>query len=586
MLTRALVLAGIVAVGGTVAAQDGIISTVAGTRTPGHAGDGGQAVNAQFELPVGVAVAADGTRYVADAQASVIRKIDPSGVITTIAGTPGEFGFSGDDGPAIGAFISAPLGIAVDASGNVYFSDAGNRRVRRIAAADGSITTVAGNGDSGYSNVSGVALELSIDYPAGLAVGPQGYVYIAAPNNGMVYYLIPELGALDTVAGDFEQHGASSGDGGQARSAGLHLPCGVAVASDATVYIAEQGAHRIRKVALDGTITTLAGTGTAGYSGDGGLATTAQLSFDVEYPSQLAIDDTGALLIADSGNSAVRRIDASACIETYAGTGVGGFSGDGQWAFEGQLMLPYAVASGTNGDLVVADSFNYALRKVSRNFSTQTGSNVTVDLGSEASLTFEQVTSSGDVSIDVVDTVPTPAPGYVEVNGKYYDINVTGGFTGAVTLAIGYDDAGLSVGQERQLKLLHFVSDQWVDVTTDVRVDVNFIDGQVTSFSPVVLVLPSEGKPLVNFRRGDANDDGAYDVSDAVSALLYLFAGRTSSCLDALDANDDGSVDISDPVAVLDWLFLGGKNLPPPGPDDTGLDQTDDGTNCDAYQSR
>jgi sugar lactone lactonase YvrE len=217
----------------------------------GYGGDGGLATRAQLSEPVGVAVGPDGSLYIADRDNAVVRRVAPNGTITTVAGT-GVSGYSGDGGPAVGAKLSDPENIVVDARGRVFFTDQINERVRMIDV-DGTITTVAGTGEAG-----------------------------------------------------------DTGDGGPGTDATLNSPYGLAIDAAGNLYVADSKGARVREIARDGTITTVAGTGVPGYSGDGGRATQAQLS----QPSSLAVDASGDLFIGDSGNRDVRIVDPQGVITT------------------------------------------------------------------------------------------------------------------------------------------------------------------------------------------------------------------------------------------------------------------------------
>ncbi len=339
----------------------GTITTVAGTGTPGFSGDGGPATDAQLASPNGVAVDAAGNLYIADFGNSRVRKVGTSGTITTIAGT-GSFGFSGDGGPATDAQLADPRGVAVDAAGNVYIADYYNIRVRKVSTS-GTITTVAGNGTLGFSGDGGPATSAGLRYPTGVAVDAAGNLFIADSNNHRVRK-VSTTGTITTVAGNDSP--GFSGDGGPATNASLSSPTGVAVDTAGNLYIAEQNNHRVRKVSTSGTITTVAGNGSNGsfddgYSGDGGPAADARLN----YPSGVAVDAAGNLYIADFFNNRVRKVSTSGTITTVAGNGSFGYSGDGGPAINAGLAFSYGVAVDTVGNLYIADSSNNRVRKVS-----------------------------------------------------------------------------------------------------------------------------------------------------------------------------------------------------------------------------
>ena len=332
----------------------GTITTIAGTGRLGFSGDGGPAVAAQLRSPYGVAVDGAGNLYIADASNNGIRKVDSTGTITTIAGT-GESGFSGDGGPAVEAELRSPYGVAVDSAGNVYIADSSNWRIRKIDAT-GTITTIAGTGEFGFSGDGGPAVAAELRRPRGVAVDSAGNVYIADVGNHRIRK-VDSTGTITTIAGTGEF--GFSGDGGPAVEAELRSPYGVAVDSAGNVYIVDVGDHRIRKVDATGTITTIAGTG-YGFSGDGGPAVAAEL----RDPYGVAVDSAGNVYIADSSNRRIRKVDATGTITTIAGTGESGFSGDGGPAVEAELRSPYGVAVDSAGNVYIADSSNWRIRKI------------------------------------------------------------------------------------------------------------------------------------------------------------------------------------------------------------------------------
>ena len=333
----------------------GDITTVAGTGTVGFSGDGGPATSAELNDPYGVAVDGSGNLYIADTQNNRVRKVDGSGTITTVAGT-GTAGFSGDGGPATSAAALRSPGVAVDGSGNLYIADYANSRVRKVDGS-GTITTVAGTGTAGFSGDGGPATSAELDHPVGVAVDGSGNLYIADYDNNVVRK-VNGSGTITTIAGTGTF--GFSGDGGPATSAELSSTAGVALDGSGNLYIADEDNSRVRKVDGSGTITTVAGTGTAGFSGDGGPATSAELNF----PGGVAVDGSGNLYIADAINHRVRKVDGSGTITTVAGTGTFGFSGDGGPATSAELNDPDGVAVDGSGNLYIADFDNSRVRKV------------------------------------------------------------------------------------------------------------------------------------------------------------------------------------------------------------------------------
>ncbi len=342
----------------------GNISTFAGGGS--SLGDGGAATAAQLNRPWGIALDAAGNLYIAETLGYRVRKVDTSGNISTVTGT-GSAGFSGDargfggdGGAATSARMNTPIGIALDAAGNVYITDTHNQRIRKVNAAAGNVETIAGTGSAGFSGDGAAATSAQVNFPIGIAADAAGNVYIADSNNNRIRQIDASTGNISTVAGT----GSSgfSGDGAAAASAELNFPRGVAVDAAGNIYIGDTINHRIRKVdAASGNIETIAGTGSAGSSGDGGAAISAQ----VNSPAEVAADAAGNVYIADRGNQRIRKIDASTGnIETIAGTGSAGFSGDGAAAASAQVRTPNGVAADAAGNVYVADTWNHRVRKL------------------------------------------------------------------------------------------------------------------------------------------------------------------------------------------------------------------------------
>jgi len=269
-----------------------IITTVAGNGQYGFSGDGGPATAARLSYPSGVAVATDGSLLIGDYGNHRIRRVGPDGRITTVAGN-GQAGFSGDGGPATAAHLNCPHSVAIGADGSLLIADYHNHRIRRVGP-DGRITTVAGNGESGFSGDGGPATAARLNYPPGVAIGADGSVLIADYFNDRIRRVGPD-GRITTVAGNGES--GFSGDGGPATAARLTWPGGVAVGADGTLLIADSLNLRTRRVGPDGRITTVAGNGENGFSGDGGPATAARLS----YTSGVAVGTDGSVLIGGDG---------------------------------------------------------------------------------------------------------------------------------------------------------------------------------------------------------------------------------------------------------------------------------------------
>jgi sugar lactone lactonase YvrE len=288
-----------------------IISTIAGTGDGGNSGDGGPATKAKTTCH-GVAIAADGTVFIAAIENNNVRKVDPTGVITTLAGN-GSRGYSGDGGPATQAQLNGPWDVDVGRDGAIYIADTGNHRIRRVDIS-GRISTVAGNGTPGFAGDDGAAIQAQLTAPRDVAVGPDGALYIADGQNHRIRR-VDISGRISTVAGNGTP--GFAGDGGPAIQAELNTPHGVDVDTDGNIYIADLYNNRIRKVDRNGNITTVAGTGAYGFSGDDGQATNAQLA----YPRAVAVYTDGTFYIADINNNRIRKVDSNGTITTIAGGG-------------------------------------------------------------------------------------------------------------------------------------------------------------------------------------------------------------------------------------------------------------------------
>ncbi len=334
-------------------AQTGFITTIAGNGIAAFSGDGGAAVLAQISNPVEVAVDMAGNIYIADIGNYRIRKISTSGIITTVAGN-GHYGFMGDGGPATSARISSAYGICFDTLGNMYFADNNNSRIRKINSA-GIITTVAGNGTSGYGGDGGPATLASLNGPVGVVVDNLGSIYITDAVNNRIRW-VNSSGIIATIAGTGVA--GFSGDGGFATAATFYSPEGIAIDGVGDIYISDYMNNRVRKINPAGIITTVAGNGT-GFSGDGGPATNAGLS----YPLEIALDAVGNLYVADNDDYHIRKINTAGIITSIAGTLTFGYNGDSKIATLSELNYATGVAV-SGSDVYIADYQNHRIRKV------------------------------------------------------------------------------------------------------------------------------------------------------------------------------------------------------------------------------
>lgn len=375
----------------------GVITTIAGTTAPGgtpqrgYSGDGGPAtaamialadvsnacdsrVNPNYEQTSHLVIDAGNNVFFTDSANQRIRKIDSSGTITTVAGTgqkppgggppfcdyTGSGSGIGDAGPALSATLYYPSDLALSSNGNLIFSDQQANRVRQITT-NGQVSTIIGSGRHDFYSPGVPLTSTPLDWPGALALDSTGNIYFA---NEHTYRIAKtQNGVLVNFAGAGVSSGYS-GDGGRATDALLSRVTGIGSANG-VLYIADETNHRIRQVTPDGTIRTIAGTGSAGFSGDGGPATSAQLNM----PADVKVDQNGNIYIADMMNHRIRRIDSSGIITTVAGDGNQGRGPDSVAATASSLNTPCAIAIAPNGDLYIADWQNYLIRKVS--FSAQ-----------------------------------------------------------------------------------------------------------------------------------------------------------------------------------------------------------------------
>lgn len=330
-----------------------IITTFAGNGSPVSSGDGGPALAGGLASPRGMAFDAAGNLYVAEEAGHRVRKISPSGTITTVAGT-GEAGDLGDGGPAERAQLRNPRDVAVDAAGILYIADAGNGRVRAVSLG-GIITTVAGGGSATGDGIP--ATQASLGEPSGLAAGSANVLYIADSNGHRVRRLNPD-GSITTVGGDGTA--GDRGDGGPSTAASLRSPTGLRLDLLKRLLVADASAHRVRRIDTNGTIAGVAGTGEFGQAGDNGSALTVQLA----EPVAIAVDKENNFFLAEAGSHRIRRVNTDGFITTLAGRGESGFSGDGGAAPSAYLNRPGGLAIDAIGDLYIADTGNHRIRKV------------------------------------------------------------------------------------------------------------------------------------------------------------------------------------------------------------------------------
>jgi len=341
-----------------------IIDRIAGTPgTVGNSGDGGPASAATLAMPYCVAVDHAGNIYLGDWWNRRVRKIDANGIITAFAGNGTVMAGNGGDGiPALNASLHTIDDIAVDNNGNVFIADHARSEIRKVNA-QGIISTVAGNGSTGSNNYGvgdgGPAVAAPLYTPMSVAVDQAGNMYIAETSSGVIRKVNTQ-GIISTIAGRGFWDQGYSGDGGPALQAKLSDPTDLAIDIAGNIYIADLGNHVIRKINSQGIISTFAGTGIKGYSGDGGPATSARLF----RPFGVATDNAGNVYIAEDSNHVIRKVDVNGIITTVAGTGIQGYSGDGGPAINARMSIPQRLTVDNMGNIYVPDWINHTIRKI------------------------------------------------------------------------------------------------------------------------------------------------------------------------------------------------------------------------------
>ncbi len=318
--------------------------------------------------------------------------------ISTIAGT-GARGTPTDNVAGTSSTVDGTNGIALDRFGNLYIADSNHHRIRKLSLG-GKITTVAGNGTQGFAGDGAAATAAQLNYPTTIAINAAGELFIADYGNHRVRKIATD-GKITTVAGSGTE--GFSGDGAAATAAQLNNPVGVAITASGELLIADTQNHRIRRVSTSGVISTVAGSGTLGFAGDGAAASSAQFS----YPGAMTLAADGSLLIADYGNSRVRKIDSSGIVSTFAGSASVGFAGDTTAATGAQLNGPFGVSLGTNGSVLIADQINGRIRKVAADgvISTVAGGGSSFVLGDGAAATSAFLLSPSGVASNAAGDV-------------------------------------------------------------------------------------------------------------------------------------------------------------------------------------
>jgi len=338
----------------------GKIQTVVGTGEEGYTGDGGPALEATIGEAYGCSFDVEGNLYICDGRNHTVRRIDnDSQVITTVAGT-GEAGYSGDGGPATQATMDNLYSLTIDTNGDIYIVDRFNAAIRKVVAATGIITTVAGTGEPGYNGDGGPGPQAQMREPNDCFLDGKGGLLIADIQDQRIRRLDLNTGIITTFAGDGEKR--RTGDGKPATEASLMGPRAVCMDSKGNTYIAEREGNGVRKVDANGVMSTFAGTGEPGYTGDGGLALTATWG----APKAMRCDNRDNLIVVDTENNAVRHIDVATGIVTTIAGGHQGGDGDGGDALDAGLERPHGCGVDNQGNLYIADGINHRVRVVGR----------------------------------------------------------------------------------------------------------------------------------------------------------------------------------------------------------------------------
>ncbi len=405
------------------------IANFAGNGTPGYQGDNGPAVQAQVGTVTGLAADAAGNIYLADQSNDVVRRVDTNGIITTFAGV-GAPGFGGDTGPATLAKLNAPQGVCTAPSGVVYVTDAGNHRVREVAT-NGTMSTAAGNGSAVSSGDGGPAISAGLNLPVRCAVDSAGNLYIVDQGAHVIRMVIIATGVITTFAGVNNTAGFI-GDGGPATAAQMNNPAAAAFDTSGNLYVTDQANQRIRKIDTNGIITTVAGNGAAKFAGDLGDAKSASLNF----PGEIAIDPLGNLFVADTSNQVIREVTALGVISTVAGIPGAAGIGNGFGPLSAQFTNPLALARDPLGNLYVDDD-THRVRKIASLASGPPSCTYSLSAGGQA---FPAAGGNGSVNITTAPGCQwtiTDIPSWITITG----IPPNGG-NGPVTYEVVRNGAG------------------------------------------------------------------------------------------------------------------------------------------------
>ena len=500
---------------------NGTITTMAGNgralTNSGYSGNGGAATNASLNHPGGGALDAVGNLYIADSFNNCVRKVDTNGIMTTVAGNNSK-GYSGDGGAATSASLDWPYSVALDAFGNLFIADTWNNRIRKVDTG-GIVTTVAGNGTAGYSGDGGAATGAELNWPGAVGLDAVGNLYIADQGNNRIRK-VDTNGIITTVAGNGTN--GYSGDGGEATNASLNGPSGLGSDAIGNLYIADLGNSRIRQVDPNGIITTVAGNGIAAFSGDGGAGTNASLN----NPLGVALDAAGDLYIADQVNQRIRKVDNHGIITTIAGNGIAAFSGDGGTATNASLDYPYSVALDATGNLYIPDTGNNRIREVNlTGYPTFTANNVSASNAGSYTVVitnlYGSVTSAvATLVVQAPPVITAPPASQVAVAGSSPIFSVTVAGSGPFGYSWYFDITNLlQSGASSTLALADVSANNLGNYTVVVTNAYGSVTSQIATLS---LVVPPSGNTQPGIQTVLAGTNVAFSVAvDGTGPFSY-----------------------------------------------------------------
>lgn len=480
-----------------------IITTVAGSGVyTGATGDGGPATAAFFWSLHGMAFDKNGNIFLSTKDDVTIRKIDPTGIVTLYGGQYGLSGYVGDGGPATSARLYWPHKITTDTAGNLYIADFNNNSVRKISTT-GIITTVAGGLGCLSSGVDGdPATSVCLSTPACVRFDRHGNLYIAE-NTGMRIRKVNSAGIISTVTGNGSY--GSSGDGGPATAAQINYPTGMAFDTGGNLYFVENNSCKVRKISTLGIVSTIAGNGTPGYSGDGGPATNAMLRF----PEGVVTDSFGNVFIADMGNHRIRKISPSGIITTYAGSGIAPFSGDGGPATAAAVGYPTDIVLDSLGDLYVTEAMSQRVRKIIRCSSVIISNPV------------NDTTVEGDTArYSITTSLPAPTFQWQQDTGTgFFDLANVWPFSGVFTNSLMIENAGWAF-DHRRYRCVTSIGSDCTDTSSSSLLVVTPPAGLGAQFSEQITIVPNPTRNSIFIKVPWRFDKGQLQLFNNVGIIV------------------------------------------------------------------